>query len=87
MDTAFPSRFLVCIDDCFLTQHVREATHHRPGQAANTLDLVLSNEENMVEGVQHHAPLGKSHHDIKIHLQVLPPEEGDHEKTTQPKQG
>jgi hypothetical protein len=64
MDTAFPSRFLVCIDDCFLTQHVREATHHRPSQAANTLDLVLTNEENMVEGLQHCAPLGKSHHDI-----------------------
>ena len=37
-------------------QHTSEAT--------NLLDLILTVEEDMVSGVQHLAPLGKSHHQI-----------------------
>ena len=39
-------------------------THHRPEQVTNTLDLILTNKEGMVEGLQHSAPLGKSDHNI-----------------------
>ena len=35
-------RFLTCVQDLFLCQHVLGATHHRPGQTSNVLDLVLS---------------------------------------------
>ena len=39
------SNFLECVNDCYLYQHVKDATHHRLGQNANVLDLVLTNEE------------------------------------------
>ena len=56
------SRFLECIKDCFLHQNVKEATHHRGSQQANTLDLVFTNEEDMVKSIGIKSPLGKSHH-------------------------
>lgn len=52
--------------DCFLFQHVTEPTHHRPGQTANTLDLVLTNEEGMVDEIFYEQPLGKSHHSTLV---------------------
>ena len=56
--------FLEAFRDCFLHQHVREPTHHRGAQTANILDLVLTNEEHMIDNVEQHAPLGKSHHSV-----------------------
>jgi hypothetical protein len=55
-------KFLECIQDCFLYQHVSLPTHFRGEQKANTLDLILTNEADMVESLQYTAPLGKSHH-------------------------
>ncbi len=54
--------FKECINDCYLVQHVHEPTHHRAEQKANVLDLVLSNEEGMVSGLELGAPIGASHH-------------------------
>ena len=48
--------------DCFLVQHVTEATYNPPDKKPSTIDLVFSNEEGMVESLRHDAPLGKSHH-------------------------
>ena len=45
------SVFLEGIKYCFLFQHVREPTRFREGQTPSTLDLILTNEENMVEKV------------------------------------
>ncbi len=56
------SKFLECIKDCFLHQHVYSPTHYRGNQTANVLDLVFTNEETMIEGVDLISPLGKSHH-------------------------
>jgi hypothetical protein len=56
------SKFLECTRDCFLTQHVKEPTHFRGSQTANTLDLILSSREDMVDNVQVWNPIGKSHH-------------------------
>ena len=56
------AKFLDCTRDCFLWQHVTEPTHKRGQQTSNTLDLVLTNEENMIDKVEYDAPLGKSHH-------------------------
>lgn len=60
------SMFLECTRDCFLWQHVTKPTHKRGQQNANILDLVFTNEQNMVDNIEHCAPLGKSHHDILI---------------------
>ena len=45
-------------------QHVREPTHHRGNQRANILDLVLSNEDNIIDEVKLSPPVGKSHHSV-----------------------
>ena len=55
-------RFLSCCQNCFLSQHVLSPTHYRGLQTANTLDLVLTNEVNMVDNMQYDDPVGKSHH-------------------------
>lgn len=55
-------RFLECYRDCFLSQHVVQPTHHRGDQRANVLDLIFSNEEEMITNLTHDAPLGASHH-------------------------
>ena len=67
------SKFLECTRDCFLTQHVLEPTHFRGEQSANTLDLVLSSDENLISDVKVKAPVGKSHHGTiicKVNLHV-----------------
>ena len=54
--------FMECLRDCFLFQHVKIPTHHRQDQTANVLDLVMTNEEGMVEGMECNAPIRKSDH-------------------------
>ena len=56
------SKFLETIRDSFLYQHVTQATHFRSCQKANVLDLILTNEEEMINELEYLAPLGKSHH-------------------------
>ena len=55
-------KFMDCVRDCFLHQHVKKPTHSRINQAENVLDLVLTNEEGMVDGMKYDTPLGKSDH-------------------------
>jgi hypothetical protein len=54
--------FLTSCEDAFLHQHILEPTRGRLGQNANLLDLVFSNEENMVTNIVYQSPLGKSDH-------------------------
>ncbi len=56
------SQFMDCTRDCFLHQHITEPTHFRGNQQANILDLVMTNEENMIDDINFLPPLGKSHH-------------------------
>ena len=58
--------FLMCIQDCFLHQHIREPTHYRHGQTANILDLILTNGDELVSDLQYTEPIGKSHHTTLI---------------------
>ena len=53
---------LECFRDSFLTQHVVKPTHFRPNTTPNTLDLILTNEPNMINTIEYLPPLGKSHH-------------------------
>ena len=57
-------QFLICIQEGFLFQHVREPTHFRALQKANILDLVMTNEEGMVGDIMLSKPIGKSHHTV-----------------------
>lgn len=56
--------FLETIRDSFLCQHVTQTTHHRLNSTATLIDLIFTNEENMVVNLEHKAPLGKSCHNI-----------------------
>ena len=62
-DVDHPStRILEAVRDSFMSQHVTEPTHYRGNCTPNTLDLIDTNEEGMVENIKYMAPVGKSHH-------------------------
>merc|ERR1712004_944385 len=54
--------FLDCTQDNFLFQHVHEPTRFRIGQAANSLDVVFTNEETMVDNIAYLPGVGLSDH-------------------------
>ena len=58
----YENQFIEGLRDSFLFQHVTDYTRQRGNDEPSTLDLVLSNEENMVQELQIKAPLGKSDH-------------------------
>ncbi len=68
------SVFLEATRDSFLFQHVRHPTHYRSDQTPTTIDLLFTNEDNMLSNLHHNAPLGKSHHvslafDLRCYIQ------------------
>ena len=58
--------FLECIKDNFLTQHIKKPTRYREHSLLSILDLVLTNEENMIDEVEYLPGLGKSDHTILL---------------------
>ena len=50
------------IRDSFFVQHVVKPTHCRGDQTANVLDLVFTNEQEMIDNIRHEASVDKSHH-------------------------
>ena len=54
--------FLENIRDCYLFQHVHEPTRYRHDNTPSILDLVLTNEEDMVDKMDYQAGLGSSDH-------------------------
>ena len=75
----FHVKFVECIRDCYLFQHVTEVTRVRGNNEPSVLDLVFSNEENMVSNLTQEAPLGKSDHSVicftvKCVPEKLPPQ-------------
>jgi len=54
--------FMETIKDTFLIQHVTEYTRHRIGQASGRLDLLFSNEEEMITDLEYMSPIGASDH-------------------------
>ena len=56
--------FISCIQDIYWHQHVISPTRYREGTEPSTLDLVLTNEENLIDKLQYLSPLGKSDHSM-----------------------
>lgn len=56
------SKFLECVRDCFLYQHIRDYTRFREGSEPSVLDLLFTNEEHMINSVVYSSGLGKSDH-------------------------
>ena len=57
-------KFLNCIMDNYLHQHVQEPTRWRGNDQPSLLDLILMNEENMVTNLDVQAPIGNSDHAV-----------------------
>ena len=56
-------KFVSCLKNNYLTQHVLFPTRARGSQTSHTLDLIISNED-IVEDVFNLSPLGKSDHSV-----------------------
>ena len=56
------SLFLEGIKDTFFFQHCKVPTRYRQNQEPSLLDLIFTNEENMIEKVNYLPSLGKSDH-------------------------
>ena len=59
-------QFVNTIHDCFLFQHFKKPTRYREGETPNIFDLVLTNEEGMIDTIDHCSGLGKSDHECLI---------------------
>ena len=57
-----PYRFFTMTQDLFLLQHVVENTRMRLGNTPSLLDLIFTNEENLIDQMRYEAPIGKSDH-------------------------
>ena len=53
-------KFIENIRDNFLLQHITKPTRGRLGNTSNILDVIFTNEEDMIEDVTYESPLGKS---------------------------
>ena len=56
------TKFLEAVRDNYLFQHVKQVTRTRENQQDSLLDLILTNEENMIDNIRYLPPLGKSDH-------------------------
>ena len=63
-ENSIEQKFIDCIQDNYLYQHVTKPTRIRGTDEPSLLDLVLTNEEYQVSDVRHHAPLGRSDHSV-----------------------
>ena len=54
--------FLHSIQDSLLYPHVTQSTRHRLGESPNTLDLILTNKECMINKIIPLPPIGNSDH-------------------------
>ena len=60
----YSHQFIECIRDCFLFQHVTEPTRKSGQDTPSVLDLIFTNEENMIDDLEFLSPLGHSDHSI-----------------------
>ena len=56
--------FINTVQSCFLHQHIERPTRRRGSDDPSQLDLIFTDEAMQVSDIQHHAPLGKSDHEV-----------------------
>ena len=54
------TKFVYTVMDSFLIQNVKHPTRFRGENNPRTLDLILTNEEGMIDNIEHCAPIGNS---------------------------
>ena len=68
------NKFLSCIKDNFLFQMVSQATHNRGDQTPTLIDLVITNDPELLSDLSYNAPVGKSHHScisFKVYVDLV----------------
>ena len=68
-DSHHSHKFLNAVHDCLLFQHIHCPTRYRDGGAPSLLELVLTNEEGMLSGLEYLPSLGRSDH-VVLRFQV-----------------
>lgn len=58
------TKFLESVMDTYLFQHVHQPTRYRGDNHPSLLDLIFTNEDGMINMVDHCAPLGNSDHEV-----------------------
>ena len=58
--------FMECIQQNFLTQHVKEVTRFRGDDVPSRVDLIFTKDEDSIEEIEYQSPLGKSDHKVLI---------------------
>lgn len=61
LDSA-PTQFFEEAQDLFLHQHVQKPTRVREGNVPSLLDLIFTDDNNLIDTVDYHSPIGKSDH-------------------------
>ena len=59
-------KFIACIQQSLLTQHVKDVTRFRGNDKPSIVDLVLSSDEDMLGEIEIQSPLGKSDHSVLV---------------------
>ena len=57
-------KFIETINDCFYHQHIDRPTRSRGNDTPSQLDLIFTDEAMQISDIKHHAPLGKSDHNV-----------------------
>ena len=60
--TPSEAAFVNSLKDVYMTQHVSEPTRGRDGQQPSILDLIISNDPDIVSNIIYESPLGRSDH-------------------------
>ncbi len=63
-ESAEEFKFLDCIQDNYLTQHITKPTRVRGTDTPNLLDLLLTDDEKIIRNIMYQSPLGKSDHAV-----------------------
>ena len=56
------SKFLSVINECYLTQLIDQDTHYKPGTKPSLIDLIITNNDDLIDNIDYFAPIGNSHH-------------------------
>lgn len=66
-----PNLFIECLDECFLAQFVSEPSFQRVNyESYNILDLVITNDRNKINCIEHSAPLGEANQGSRSSFKV-----------------
>ena len=64
-------RFMNCLEDNYLTQHVLEPTRRRGKDNPSTIDMIITKNDQARVEPDHEPPLGKGDHDVLIWKYLL----------------